>query len=1148
MLWYKFAVTPGSKVTVDLANLAVNYDITLYRDIAATYQTLADPQNITDLAQQDAESPDVWIPDVWIPDVWIPDVWIPDVWIPDVWIPDVWIPDVWIPDVWIPDVWIPDVWIEDEQSYTSAQVRSLIGASAEEGTLPERIVRETWNSTGDFYVRVKGREGAYSVDQPYHLSVGVDAGGCTGVTPLPTFTPPLLPPGVTPQTLILTNVSRMPGDANEKAALQEALAAFAARAEVDGLIVNVGADAWVAGAMEQALSITGCPYAMNLAATAIRDIVTAYRSEASGLKYVVIVGGDDVIPFFRYPDQAGKAPESDYSPPVALNTASDASLRLDYFLSQDAYGSPGEVLLPTGPFPLPGLAVGRLVETPAEVMGMLAAYTDAQGIMPAPTKALVTGYDFLADSSEQVQVELAAGMGTTGEVQTLISAKGSQQPDAWTAGDLTEVLLNSGRHDLVYLGGHFSANTALAADDATRIYSPYVATSSTDFVNALVFSPGCHAGYNIVDVHNVIKDPAQGGTLEPDWAQTFARKRATFISGTGFQYGETLFVENSERLYLEFAHELRRGVDPADDSPVAIGEALVKAKRAYLAGTAQWRGLHEKAVLEATLFGLPMMRIDMPGRWYPGAEASIVPDVTQAGSDPGEALGLQIADITRAPALADHEITLPAENASSQLVHYLSGPDGVVSSPAEPVLPLESNNVTVDGLALRGVGFLGGAYVDETDIVPLTGAPAAYDWGGHSAFAVPFFYPVRPWSVNYFDAMAGGATYLNLMPAQFRSDDPASPAGTRRKFTEVTLRLFYSANTAKYEGNVPALAAPPAIEDVAAAAAGGQVRFTARALGDPAAGIQAVWVTYTRCPTGACDGMWQSLELARDALDGTLWTGALSVAGAMDIRFMVQAANGVGLVTMATNMGQYYAPTIADELTPTALSLTVPAAALYHQAVAVETTLTAARWPLPGKLVALDVTDGPQTRWLTAITDQSGHAAFTLTELSVGDHALTVHFADNTVLPDGTQLTDPRYAASTATAALTVQYQPAGTLCLGAPGHAILQPINADGTSVFKWKSTVPVKFRVCDAAGASIGEAGVVSKFFLVKTQAGTAVSTINEPVESKTGDTAFHWDPGGQKWMFNIGTKTLKTNTTYFYQITLNDGSTIDFSFGLR
>src|SRR5439155_12149418 len=41
--------------------------------------------------------------------------------------------------------------------------------------------------------------------------------------------------------------------------------------------------------------------------------------------------------------------------------------------------------------------------------------------------------------------------------------------------------------------------------------------------------------------------------------------------------------------------------------------------------------------------------------------------------------------------------------------------------------------------------------------------------------------------------------------------------------------------------------------------------------------------------------------------------------------------------------------------------------------------------------------------------------------------------------------------------------------CNGEAGHQVLQPVNADGSSVFKKGSTTPVKFRVCDASGTSI-------------------------------------------------------------------------------
>ena len=129
---------------------------------------------------------------------------------------------------------------------------------------------------------------------------------------------------------------------------------------------------------------------------------------------------------------------------------------------------------------------------------------------------------------------------------------------------------------------------------------------------------------------------------------------------------------------------------------------------------------------------------------------------------------------------------------------------------------------------------------------------------------------------------------------------------------------------------------------------------------------------------------------------------------------------------------------------------------------------------------------------------------------------------------------------------LTVKYSTA--TCFGAAGHTILQPINTDGTSVFKQGSTVPAKFRVCDANGNSIGTAGVVTEFKLVQTFNGTETSTVNETVDSTTPDTAFRWSSTDQQWIFNINTKKQTANKTYVYKISLNDGTYIQFQLGLK
>jgi hypothetical protein len=115
-------------------------------------------------------------------------------------------------------------------------------------------------------------------------------------------------------------------------------------------------------------------------------------------------------------------------------------------------------------------------------------------------------------------------------------------------------------------------------------------------------------------------------------------------------------------------------------------------------------------------------------------------------------------------------------------------------------------------------------------------------------------------------------------------------------------------------------------------------------------------------------------------------------------------------------------------------------------------------------------------------------------------------------------------------------------------GHVILSPISANGTSVFKQGQTVPAKFAVYDANGVSIGTPGVVSKFFLTGIVSGTTTNTVENVVDTNNPDTAFRWDPIGQQWIFNISTANLLAGNTYIYTITLNDGSTVVFQFGLR
>src|SRR5262249_14014187 len=150
-------------------------------------------------------------------------------------------------------------------AFSSAQTRSLIAVSALDGTANESISANTWSNAGDVYVRVSGRNGAYSDTQAFHLASSVSGGTCSGDVQ-PIGDAPAAAAGGGYKTVILTDPARMTGTAADKATLASQLATLAARPEVDGVIVNLGADSRIAALNAQADANRSCPYAKNLLA------------------------------------------------------------------------------------------------------------------------------------------------------------------------------------------------------------------------------------------------------------------------------------------------------------------------------------------------------------------------------------------------------------------------------------------------------------------------------------------------------------------------------------------------------------------------------------------------------------------------------------------------------------------------------------------------------------------------------------------------------------------------------------------------------------------------------------------------------------------------------------------------------------------
>jgi hypothetical protein len=100
----------------------------------------------------------------------------------------------------------------------------------------------------------------------------------------------------------------------------------------------------------------------------------------------------------------------------------------------------------------------------------------------------------------------------------------------------------------------------------------------------------------------------------------------------------------------------------------------------------------------------------------------------------------------------------------------------------------------------------------------------------------------------------------------------------------------------------------------------------------------------------------------------------------------------------------------------------------------------------------------------------------------------------------------------------------------------VLQPINADGSSVFKLGTTVQVKFQL---TGASAGIANAVAKLSYTKLPISIPPGPVNEATSTAaaTSGNLFRYDAKAKQYVFNWGTKGL-TAGLYQLKIDLGDG----------
>ncbi len=278
------------------------------------------------------------------------------------------------------------------------------------------------------------------------------------------------------------------------------------------------------------------------------------------------------------------------------------------------------------------------------------------------------------------------------------------------------------------------------------------------------------------------------------------------------------------------------------------------------------------------------------------------------------------------------------------------------------------------------------------------------------------------------------------------------------------LRLFYLAddfNAGLNTGaNRPDLAAAPTIVTVAgdpvANGAGFDIEFEVLVVGDPSAGIQDVWITYTDSSSpsiAGSSGSWQSLFLSQDAVDSRYWRATLSgISNPQDLRFIAQAVSGTGLVTMSNNLGRFYIPGVTGE--PTALvelSGPAPRVGAVGTTVQFSASLTAGGVGLPNLPVLFGIGQDIRLGWTGTSGADLGVATVDIPLLGTppGDYEVTITFPGTAA-----------YAQSSAeTAPFTVISQ--DTMVTLDPATVNVESLQAD----------VPLFATLTDAAGRPLAE-----------------------------------------------------------------------------
>jgi hypothetical protein len=775
-----------------------------------------------------------------------------------------------------------------------------------------QYIQTTPLTAGTYTVQVSGYNGAYNT-QPYLLQANLIGGetspscpsGISFLGSLPSVNPSsgpvTIPNGA--NTLFLADTQRLTaayGDASESQIMSDLdQVASDSSAGVNGAVVPVDSYSSVQDAYA-AWNANPCSVdAANAVVSAISSVVDQIRSENPSIQNLVIVGADDQIPFARVADGATESNERDYGSstfPGENNPESD-SLQLGYYMSDDPYAADNPLGVGSATLYLPQLAVGRLVESPTEIESALTRYVSSGGDLDA-TASLTTGYSFLTSGAQAVSANLASdGL----QASNLIN-------ETWQESDLDSALAASPLPGVDSINAHFDFSRALPAYDNTNGTGSDLFTTEdvrdppdpTSYAGRLLFSMGCHAGLDIDD-----DEVSTSGLQTPvdDWAKTFADTGALWVANTGYGYADTDTIAYSAKLMSEFAGEL--------NGSLTIGEALTEAKQQYAAGNAIISPYDLKALMESTLYGLPMYHLNTSGT------PVTPPNGPSTYSDP--ATGLTAANVSLNFTKGSSPGQLTLESTANGKYYQVNPPagaaPGIQQTEYRPIEPLATVGVTESGLVAHGALITALTSKDTADFNPAYSMPAAGSADstpptiGNAAFPGTL---QRVATYGTFTTTGTGqGAQLDFMDGQFFPNSSGSGTnagtGTQRIFNSMSAKVFYDPAGSQLADDYT----PATIATSNAYTTGTTANFTVTTTPSaPGDVVSEVVVLYTDADNPSA---WSEATLSSS--DGLNWSGTASVSSGENVQYIVEAVDDAGNVAVSDNEGADFNASSAPAVT-----------------------------------------------------------------------------------------------------------------------------------------------------------------------------------------------------------------------------------------